>query len=169
MILYHGSNLNIVNIDLSKCRPGKDFGKGFYVTELREQAEKMARRVARISGGGPVVNVYEIDDRFLDTPGLKVRNFGADASAEWAVFVMNNRSRSFKDYASPECNKDNKYDIVAGPIADDDMALLFRQYENQWIDFDALVKGMTYRDTTNQYSFHSERAIHLLHNVGTLE
>ena len=169
MILYHGTNLNIAEIDLSKCRPGKDFGKGFYVTDIKEQAEKMARRVARISGNGPVVNVYEIDDCFLYTPGLRIRNFGADTSAEWAVFVMNNRSRSFMNYDSPECNKDNKYDIVAGPIADDDMALLFRQYENQWIDFDALVKGLTYRDTTNQYSFHTERAIRLLHKVGTLE
>lgn len=46
MILYHGTNCSIDKIDLDKCRPYKDFGKGFYLTTIREQAEKMAHRVA---------------------------------------------------------------------------------------------------------------------------
>lgn len=33
MILYHGSNIAIDVIDLSKCRPNKDFGQGFYLTD----------------------------------------------------------------------------------------------------------------------------------------
>ena len=49
-------------IDLSKGRPNKDFGRGFYVTTIKEQAEKMARRVARIYGGEPYVTVFEIDE-----------------------------------------------------------------------------------------------------------
>ena len=61
MILYHGTNCSIDKIDLDKCRPYKDFGKGFYLTTIREQAEKMAHRVARIYGGEPTVNVYEFD------------------------------------------------------------------------------------------------------------
>ena len=36
MILYHGSNLEIDVIDLNKCRPNKDFGKGFYLTDIPE-------------------------------------------------------------------------------------------------------------------------------------
>lgn len=35
MILYHGSNVAIDKIDLAKCRPYKDFGKGFYLTDIR--------------------------------------------------------------------------------------------------------------------------------------
>ena len=38
MILYHGSNVAIDVIDLSKSRPGKDFGKGFYLSADRQQA-----------------------------------------------------------------------------------------------------------------------------------
>ena len=38
------------------------------------------------------------------------------------------------------CNKDNKYDIVVGPVADDNMALLFRQYENEIIDFENFIE-----------------------------
>ncbi len=40
MILYHGTNLDIEHIDLTLCRNFKDFGKGFYTTEIYEQAEK---------------------------------------------------------------------------------------------------------------------------------
>ena len=107
MKLYHGSNLDINEIDLSKCRPYKDFGQGFYLTELEDQAVKMAKRVARLYGGYPIVNVYSFDEKNLESPAINVRDFGRTASEEWARFVMNNRSRSFKDTASLECNLDN--------------------------------------------------------------
>lgn len=41
MKLYHGSNIIIEQIDLSKCKPYKDFGQGFYLTEIKEQAEQI--------------------------------------------------------------------------------------------------------------------------------
>ena len=47
MILYHGSNTEIGEIDLSRCLPYKDFGRVFYLTSMPDQAEKMARRAAR--------------------------------------------------------------------------------------------------------------------------
>lgn len=148
------------------CRPYKDFGRGFYLTELTDQAEKMAKRVAKIYGGAPIVNVYEITDNFWKTEELNVRKFSDAPSEEWARFVMNNRSRSFTDNSSPECNLDNKYDIVIGHVADDDMSMLFRQYQNELITFENLISGMTFRKTTNQYSFHTERAIALLRKAG---
>jgi hypothetical protein len=51
MILYHGSNVKIIDIDLSKARPFKDFGRGFYLTEIKEQAQRMAIRVTVDSAG----------------------------------------------------------------------------------------------------------------------
>ncbi len=108
MLLYHGSNTDIKAINPAMCRPYKDFGQGFYLTAMEEQAKKMADRVARIYGGAPVLNVYEIDD---------------------------------------------------------DMALLFRQYENGVITFESMLSGMLYKKTTNQYSFHTVRAIRLLRKV----
>ncbi len=56
MRLYHGSNVVIESINLAMCRPYKDFGKGFYLTDIEEQAKQMANRVSRIYGGSPVVN-----------------------------------------------------------------------------------------------------------------
>ena len=54
--LYHGSNVRIEHIDLSIGHINKDFGKGFYLTDIRLQAEEMAKRKARIYlGAQPVV------------------------------------------------------------------------------------------------------------------
>ena len=168
MRLYHGSNIAIDNINLAMCRPYKDYGQGFYLTDIEKQAEKMAIRVARIYGEKPIVNIYEIDDDFKDfkdLKDLKIKNFGIQTTEEWARFVMNNRSRVFTDIKNVLCNKDNKYDIVIGPVADDNMALLFRQYENEIIDFETLVKGMIYKETSSQYSFHTEKSVKLLRKV----
>ena len=46
MKVYHGSDVKIETIDLSKCRIGTDFGHGFYVTVFLKQAEDIAARVA---------------------------------------------------------------------------------------------------------------------------
>ena len=165
MRLYHGSNVDIKEINLAMCRPYKDFGQGFYHTEIREQAENIARRVAMLYGGEAILNQYDLDEKSLMGKDLKIKNFGVKTSEEWARFVKNNRNRKFTDVSSPESNIDNKYDIVIGPIANDAMAVLFRQYENGMIDFDTMLKGMEYKETTNQYSFHTDRAIQLLNKV----
>ena len=71
MILYHGSNVAISEIDLSKSRPGKDFGKGFYLSADRQQAIEMAESKVAFLGGEPVVTEFEVDDNrenFSDTP-----------------------------------------------------------------------------------------------------
>jgi hypothetical protein len=52
MILYHGFNMEIDRIDLSKSRPYKDFGKGFYTTLYEEQAWAIARRTVRLFKNG---------------------------------------------------------------------------------------------------------------------
>lgn len=122
MQLYHGSNIEIDEIDLQKCRPFKDFGQGFYLTEIKEQAEKMAKRVSKIYGGKPVVTMYEFDEKMLQEHELRVRVFDRP-SKEWAIFVKNNRNRNFVPTSDEECNLDKKYDLVAGPIADDDLGL----------------------------------------------
>ncbi|QAT43289.1 DUF3990 domain-containing protein [Aminipila luticellarii] len=165
MKLYHGSNMEIIDIDFTKCRPYKDFGQGFYLTTIKEQAAKMAVRVARIYGGSPCIIEYDFNDAALTKSNVRSRVF-EKPNKEWALFVMNNRSREFKDITSSECNHDKKYDLVAGPIADDDLALLFRQFSNDMITIDILVKEMEFKQLTNQYSFHTKKAIKYLKKVG---
>ena len=165
MILYHGSNVLVPEIDLGKCRPYRDFGTGFYLTLYPDQAKRMAARVARLYGGEKIVSIFEFDIDAITN--LNVREF-EKPSAEWAVFVMNNRSTSFSETDSLECNLDSKYDVVIGPVANDDMALLFRQYSDNLITLDMLTLGMEYRDLTNQYSFHTTQSISTLTYKGAL-
>ena len=75
MRLYHGSNIEINSINLAMCRPYKDFGKGFYLTDIEEQAEKMAVKVSKIYGGAPVVNTFEIDDNFRERSDIQENIF----------------------------------------------------------------------------------------------
>lgn len=165
MILYHGSNIVIERIDLNKCRPYKDFGKGFYCTVIKEQAELMADRVAAIYGGTPAVTKFEMSADIFTDENLAIRKFEVP-SKEWAIFVLNNRNRNFVDLGSKESNQDNKYDMVVGPVADDALALLFRNFTNGLIDLDNLVKDMKFKKITNQYSFHTEKAIKYLKVIG---
>ena len=165
MKLYHGSNVIITNINLDKCRPYKDFGKGFYCTAIEEQAELMAKRVAKIYGGTPYVTAFDFDENIIASNELNIKSFESPTK-EWAIFVLNNRDRGFKEIDSKNCNIDNKYDIVTGPVADDDLALLFRTFTRGLIDINVLVKEMSYKKFSNQYSFHTEKAIKYLKFVG---
>lgn len=143
MILYHGSNVKVDKIDLNKCRKYKDFGQGFYCTTIKEQAEFMARRTTkRAASGIPYVNIFELDEKIFSDKDIKIKKFDKP-SKEWAEFILNNRDRNFEDISSLECNCDNKYDFVIGPVADDDIIVLFRTFVRGLIDIDTLIKELT--------------------------
>lgn len=161
MILYHGSNIKIKKIDLSKCKPYKDFGQGFYCTTIKKQAEFMADRVVRRQGGIKTLNTYELDESIFNDSNLNIKIFDRPTK-EWAQFILNNRDRYFNNFKSEKCNLDNKYDLVIGPVADDDIILLFRNFVRGLIDVDILIKELTYKDLTDQYSFHTEKALKYL-------
>lgn len=161
MILFHGSNVDIDHIDLSKCRPNKDFGQGFYLTTIREQAIRMAKRVARMYGGTPILNVYEFEDSADKLKQLNIRRFD-HPSIEWAKFVITNRNATKLKVFQEDSNIDGRFDLVIGPIANDDLALLFRQFSEGTISAETLVAEMEFKQLTEQYSFHSEKSISLL-------
>ena len=165
MILYHGSNVDIQEIDLSKCKPNKDFGQGFYLTTIKEQAERMAQRVSRMFGGSAFINIYSFDESAFESNSVKIRRF-AEPSEEWAKFVITNRNYKRIKNIQGDNNIDNKFDIVIGPISDDDLALLFRQFSDGLISVETLVKEKELKKLTDQYSFHTERALSFLMKTG---
>ncbi len=155
MKLYHGSNITIERIDFARCKPYKDFGQGFYLTEIEEQAMQMARRTAAIYGGEPVVTAFEFDETAaLADRILAVKRF-SEPNEEWALFVMANRSRKGEHPV-------HNYDIVIGPVADDTIATLFRNFDDGIIDLPTLVARLRYKKISSQYFFHSARAIQYL-------
>ncbi|OWV19078.1 Protein of unknown function [Fibrobacter sp. UWB16] len=152
MILYHGSNCDIEKIDLAMCKPFKDFGQSFYLTTILVQAREMSQKVADRFGGKPVVNAFEFDDS--DLSSLKIKNFG-QPDREWAEFVMANRSRNQKHPAE-------EFDLIIGPVANDDIATLFRTFAINVISIDELVNGLKSRRLNNQYAFRTPKAISFL-------
>lgn len=159
MILYHGSNIEIVDIDLLKSKPNKDFGRGFYLTESFSQAMDMAQiKTNQLEYGSPVVMTYELDEQCLSDGSLAVKRF-ADYSEEWAKFILANRNAS-----TPECV--HTYDVVIGPIADDRVGVQLWRYDNQMIDLPTLVRNLKYmKGITIQYFFGTESAIKQLKRI----
>ena len=159
MILYHGSNTHIEEIDLKRGRRGKDFGQGFYLSPDRLQAQQMAERtVDREEAGAPILTTYQFDDSILFRPSdLKVKVFDG-YSQEWAEFIMMNRR-----------NKSNKqahdYDIVYGPIANDKVGLQISRYQLQYIPMEELIRQLSFIRPTFQYFFGTERALAKLKRV----
>jgi hypothetical protein len=161
MIIYHGSNLAIEQIDLNKCRPFKDFGRGFYCTDLKEQAEAMARRVSKIYGGSPYVSVFQFDLNALNESALRVLEFKTP-SEDWAQFVMNNRNQSNTRDQNLFSNHDHRYDLVIGPVADDAMYAQFQLIQDGLIDLHMLAKKLEFMKYSNQYSFHTNASLAFL-------
>ncbi len=156
MILYHGSNTHIEEIDLKRGRRGKDFGQGFYLSPDRLQAQQMAERtVDREEAGAPILTTYQFDDSILFRPSdLKVKVFDG-YSQEWAEFIMmNRRNKSYKQA--------HDYDIVYGPIANDKVGLQISRYQLQYIPMEELIRQLSFIRPTFQYFFGTERALNLL-------
>jgi hypothetical protein len=148
MILYHGTNAQFDSIDLSKCRPNKDFGKGFYLTTIESQAIEMAQRRCNFNeGGSPIIQKYEWDE---NTNDLQVLLFEG-VSIEWAEFIVKNRDRKQQGF--------HDYDLVIGPIADDGVVYQINRYLQNIITLKQLVKEMKYKKLNNQYCFCTEKAI----------
>lgn len=82
-----------------------------------------------------------------------------------AQFILNNRNIKFRDMDSLLCNTDNKYDLVIGPVADDDIVALLWQVNDSISTVAEIVSKLKYKELTDQYSFHTERALKYLKGV----
>lgn len=158
MILYHGSNTNITEIDLQKSKPNKDFGRGFYLSDTEEQAQRLGAFKVVLDGGQVVVNKFEFDESILNTKELKVKIF-KEYSEEWAEFIFANRNNK-------TIKPTHDYDIVYGPIANDKVGLQISNFENKIISLQELLERLKYmKGITFQYYFGTERAIQKLKKI----
>lgn len=149
MILYHGSNMEIEQIDLARSKPNKDFGQGFYLSEDEGQAREMAQFKAMQLGGDAIVSKFNFDEAIMSGSSLKVKIF-SDYSEEWADFVFANR----------DGNPVEHFDIVYGPIANDKVGIQIRKLKDGSIDKKEFLNRLKYmKGITFQYFFGSEEAI----------
>ena len=156
MKLYHGTNVDFDVIDLTKSNKYKDFGQGFYLTDIRTQAEELAAKKSRLFGGYPVIQEYEFDESLLSGAELKVLKFDKP-STEWAEFIFKNRSR--------DNNFTHDYDIVIGPIANDGVAYLLGRYEEGTLTIEELSDKLDFKKLNSQYFFGTNKSLKYLKRI----
>ena len=144
MNVFHGSTLAVPAPDVSKSKRFLDFGRAFYVTSFKEQAERWARRKAMRTGGSAVVSEYRLAD---DLSAWKVRRFADDG--EWLDFVC-------------ECRKGGEafrqWDVIAGKVADDDVFKTVDAYLRGIWDKARAIEELRYARANDQIAFVSQAA-----------
>ncbi|AJA41349.1 hypothetical protein AXJ14_gp030 [Geobacillus virus E3] len=168
-ILYHGSisvykTSLLKGIDLEKCDERADFGKGFYLTTRKEQAEKWAiknaisyNKKALLQNKEPnavgMVFVYSVDYTILSKlNGIVLENRDKD----WSLFIYHNRIGSNKGIN----NIDAKYDFVYGSLADGKINTLAEQLKMGLITFEEFDAGIRpFSSLGDQLSLHTEEAL----------
>lgn len=173
MLLYHGSFTQVSRIDLDKCKQGKDFGRGFYVTSSFKQAQSFVPISVnkQINEGNLSENTsYGFISVFrlhLDNT-IAFHSFQA-ADKEWLHFVASNRRKVL----FPEVQKQYAgFDIIGGKIANDRTARTLQLYTTgaygepgtEQADSIAISTLLPNR-LENQFCFCNEKAIQALEYV----
>jgi len=154
MKVYHGSYIAIENIDFSFCRKKRDFGKGFYVTKIHSQAEYWASRKGEDNDVEGVVTKFEFDESFFEDDDLKVLRFDR-YSKEWLDFVVQNR-------VNKTDLQTHDYDIIEGPVADDDIATRVYDYIKNKVSKEQFLSELVRKKPTHQICFCTMRSLQAL-------
>ena len=142
LTLYHGSNYIFDTIDLSKSKDKRDFGRGFYTTTLKEQAEDWAATLFdRYKGEG--IFIYEMELELAESLSVKCYD---GLSEEWLLMVQKNRTLG---------GVQHKFDVVQGPVANDKTARSIALYIAGIIDANEAIKRLQFNQINNQVSLHT--------------
>lgn len=141
-IIYHGSNVMVHTPKVLTHGYYKDFGYGFYCTDL----EKQAKRWALVKKKTHVVNVYT----YTAEEDLKILKFDG-MTEEWLDFVV-------------ACRRgiEHTYDIVEGPMADDTIWDYIEDYLRGAITREAFWILAKFKYPTHQIVFCTEKALSAL-------
>ncbi len=149
MILYHGSDLIVDKPEILKSNRLLDFGTGFYMTSNKEQASRWAAKVsARNNTFKKILSVYQFDLENAKIE-LKILEFNS-ADEKWLKFITNNRNGK---------SIEEEYDIVLGPVADDNVYLTVKLFETGVLDIEEALRRLKVEKLFNQILFHTERSL----------
>ena len=146
MILYHGSTVIVNNPDVLHSEHHLDFGTGFYVTSVKKQAERWAKRKAMFEGCDKgIISVFE----YSEDSDFIIKDFGDDLET-WIDFVCDcrNGSENFK-----------QYDIIKGKVADDRVFRVVDMYKRGIWEKERAIKEMKVYETYAQIAFITQKAI----------
>lgn len=159
MRLYHGGEeaVTVPEVISPAGRRPLDFGSGFYATTSLEQARRwVGTRIRQKVYRTGVVSVYEFDEAGMASPELKVKLF-RNPDGEWFDFVMSNRHAD--GFA-------HDFDIVGGPVANDNVYETLTLFEDGILTKDEAVLRLKAYKLTDQYLFHTRAALRLLRFAG---
>ncbi len=129
MTLYHGSYMIVSDPDLSKCKEGKDFGRGFYVTTSLQQAERFAGTSVKKAVSNRIISKdskigYVSSFTYKHNQESSIYEF-EDADPDWLHCVVTHR----RPHLFPkEVFRWKEYDILCGKIANDNTNLVITAY-----------------------------------------
>lgn len=144
MLVYHSSNQLFNNPDTAHSREALDFGKGFYVTKLRDQAEKYASRFLR-AGEDAYLHVFD----YTPNAELKVKIFNS-YNEEWLDFVCRCR-KGGDDY--------KEFDIIEGGVANDKVFQTVDLYMAGVYNKEQALQNLAYEKPNHQLCFITQKAI----------
>lgn len=156
LILFHGTISVINKIDLKKSKNRRDFGKGFYTTVLERQAKEWAYRLS-LREKADKYYVYQYS--FTEDSSLKIKRFDS-LSEEWLEFIKENRANG---------GIQHDYDVVIGPVADDNTMETVQLYIAGILKASEAVERLRYSQVNNQVSFHTEKALSFLEFIRSSE
>ena len=150
MILYHGSYATIEKPDLNYSRLRTDFGRGFYLTPLKAQAESWSQRFLRLRGSA-MVSTYEfLTDTGGKMPsGFRVLEFDT-YSLSWLDFIMACR------LGKPA---DSQWDLIIGGVANDKVFDTLQLYFDNLIGAEDAIGRLRYDKPNIQYCFKTQSLI----------
>lgn len=142
IILYHGSYIAVPSPLVGLGRKKVDFGQGFYLTNLHEQAKAWAETIAERKGRNakPIVSAYILDYTSIKNDGFRVKIFDS-YNLEWLEYVINCRRGG-------EMQK--LYDIVEGGVANDNVIDTVEDYENDIITAEQALGQLRYKKVNHQ-------------------
>jgi hypothetical protein len=153
MKLYHGSNIVIEIPNLKFSRKELDFGIGFYTTTNYEQAVQFSEKVVERKKGSKIVNIYDFDIENLQK--FKVLEF-MEINKKWLDFVSDNRN---------SIPLQNNYDIIIGPVANDDVFRTLLLYFAKELDVNETLSRLKIKKLFNQYVFKNDIVLKQLNFV----
>lgn len=151
MTLFHGSYVAVPSPLVKLGRRNVDFGQGFYLTKLRQQAESWARTIAERKGRNahPTLSVFTLDDDAVRAGAYNIKTFKS-YDLEWLEYVVDCRRGGVMQ---------QQFDIVEGGVANDNVIDTVEDYENGIITAEQALGQLIYKAVNHQICILSQEIV----------
>lgn len=146
--VYHGSTIQVRTPIAKAGRKNLDFGQGFYITDIKEQAERWAIRIGRQLQETPILNIYKLDMEYIkkEYRYLKLDKY----DQQWLDFIVKSR-KGEKPWA--------EYDIIEGGVANDRVIDTVEAYMNGMMTVEMALGQLSQHQPNNQFCLLSQSLI----------